>query len=302
MHGVEVHRLTSETEIDKLKHPAGSFVVRMDQPYSRLADMVLDKQYYNPNDTQPYDDTGWTLAELRNLKSWRVTNQAILKLEMRRVTEPPIPEGRVSGQGEIYAVNHNADRALATFRFKLAGVKMESAEAAFESAGRMFSQGAFLIRAKENSGDLRKILETAAAETGVSVQALDKDRRGHARGAPRIALVHTGSPRKPRVGSDCARDLRQSVRHISTNTAKYIDLRAKWTYRLGPLRAIPTAHQRSALSGRAIPWDRRSSERGHVADTRPTRAAAWNSKPDECEPVSSSRAVSSPSPPTTRTR
>ena len=39
---------------------AGSYVVRMDQPYSRIADMLLDYQYWSPDDPQrnPYDDTG----------------------------------------------------------------------------------------------------------------------------------------------------------------------------------------------------------------------------------------------------
>jgi hypothetical protein len=39
--------------------PAGSYVVRMDQPYSRIADTLLDRQYWAPEDPQkhPYDDT-----------------------------------------------------------------------------------------------------------------------------------------------------------------------------------------------------------------------------------------------------
>src|SRR5437588_3902052 len=49
--------------------PAGSYVVRMDQPYSRLADMALDTQYYSPRDPRSYDDTGWTLGALRNVKA-----------------------------------------------------------------------------------------------------------------------------------------------------------------------------------------------------------------------------------------
>src|SRR5690242_12208205 len=58
--------------------PAGSYVIRMDQPYSRMADMILDTQYYNPRDPRSYDDTGWTLGALRNIKTIRVTNTAIL--------------------------------------------------------------------------------------------------------------------------------------------------------------------------------------------------------------------------------
>ena len=64
--------------------PVGSYVVRMDQPYSRLADAVLDTQYYNPRDPRSYDDTGWTLGawcelrrDFRNFRLDRVANVAI---------------------------------------------------------------------------------------------------------------------------------------------------------------------------------------------------------------------------------
>ena len=48
--------------------PAGSFVVRMDQPYSRIADALLDRQFWAPDDPQkhPYDDTGWSFTHLFN--------------------------------------------------------------------------------------------------------------------------------------------------------------------------------------------------------------------------------------------
>ena len=64
--GVEVHTSNKEITVKEQKFPAGSYVIRMDQPYSRMADMLLDTQYYNVNDPRPYDDTGWTLGALRN--------------------------------------------------------------------------------------------------------------------------------------------------------------------------------------------------------------------------------------------
>jgi len=76
--GVEVHKSNKEISIKDQKFPAGSYVIRMDQPYSRMADMLLDTQYYNVNDPRPYDDTGWTLGALRNVKTVRVTDKAVL--------------------------------------------------------------------------------------------------------------------------------------------------------------------------------------------------------------------------------
>ena len=54
--GVEVHRANQSFTIDETEYAAGSYIIRMDQPFSRSADMLLDKQYYNPDDPRPYDD------------------------------------------------------------------------------------------------------------------------------------------------------------------------------------------------------------------------------------------------------
>src|ERR1044071_192834 len=47
--GVEVHTATREFAVKDQKYPAGSYIIRMDQPYSRMADMLMDTQYYNVN-------------------------------------------------------------------------------------------------------------------------------------------------------------------------------------------------------------------------------------------------------------
>ena len=60
------------------KIPAGSYVIRMDQPYSRMADMLVDTQYYNVNDPRPYDDTGWSLGTVSNVTTLRGTEAKIL--------------------------------------------------------------------------------------------------------------------------------------------------------------------------------------------------------------------------------
>ena len=75
---------------------AGSYVVRMDQPYSRIADTLLDRQYWAPDDPQkhPYDDTGWTLGALFDVRVARVLDTAILKAPMHMLTQPvTVPDG-----------------------------------------------------------------------------------------------------------------------------------------------------------------------------------------------------------------
>ena len=192
--GVEVHKTTADIE-KPVQLPAGSYVIRMDQPYSRMADMLLDTQYYNATDTRPYDDTGWSLGPLRNVKTTRVTDAAILKAPMTPMSGPAKVTGRIAGDSPAatYVIHHNTENALAVLRFRLTDVKMLAAEAAFKAAGSDVPAGSFLIPAEGNPPDLRARLEKAAAELGLTVHALAETPKVavHPLAAPRIALVHT---------------------------------------------------------------------------------------------------------------
>ncbi|GAC1429432.1 MAG: hypothetical protein NVSMB68_01640 [Thermoanaerobaculia bacterium] len=86
-HGIEIHSLDQPFTSGKTTYPKSSWVVRMDQPYSRLADAMLDVQYVRPED-RVYDDTGWTLGYQKNVDFTRVTDVAILKAAMHRVPPP----------------------------------------------------------------------------------------------------------------------------------------------------------------------------------------------------------------------
>src|SRR3984893_18464872 len=131
--GVEVHKVDKEISFKDQKFPAGSYVVRMDQPYSRMADMLLDTQYYNVNDPRPYDDTGWTLGALRNVKTVRITDKAVLEVPMVLLTSDARVRGRIAGSASTagFVINHNADNTLATLRYKLKDLKINAAEDSF---------------------------------------------------------------------------------------------------------------------------------------------------------------------------
>src|SRR5712692_10569788 len=99
----------------------------MDQPYSRMADMLLDTQYYNVNDPRPYDDTGWTLGALRNVKTVRVTDKSALQAPMTLlVADAKVTGAITSGASSpvAYLINHNAENTLMTLRFKLKDLKI----------------------------------------------------------------------------------------------------------------------------------------------------------------------------------
>jgi hypothetical protein len=166
--------------------PAGSYVIRMDQPYSRLADAVLDTQYYKPSDPRSYDDTGWTLGALRNVKSIRVTEASVLDVPMKKMGDFEVPGG-IDGEGNTYLINHNTDNGLATLRFRLPNAAMDAAEDAFEADGLKFKAGTFVIRNAD-----RNQLEPLAKQLGLKVHATQAELKvaTHPVATPRVAIVH----------------------------------------------------------------------------------------------------------------
>ncbi len=193
--GVEVSKADKEITIKDEKYPAGSYVVRMDQPYSRMADMLMDTQYYNVNDPRPYDDTGWTLGALRNVKTVRVTDKSILQAPMSLLNSDAHVSGKINGSGAAagYIINHNTDNTLATLRYRLKDVQMDAAEDAFKVDDQQFNAGSFIIKTEGNSPELRQRLEQAVTELGLTALKVDKlpAVKTHRLAVPRIAILHT---------------------------------------------------------------------------------------------------------------
>src|SRR4051812_4231047 len=193
--GVEVHTADKDMTVRDQKFPAGSYVVRMDQPYSRMADMMLDTQYYNVNDPAPYDDTGWTLGAMRNVKTIRVTDKAVLQAPMTLLTSDAKVTGSISSASMpvAYVINHNAENTLMSLRYKLKDLKINAAEEPFEAGGQKFNAGSFIIKAADNSGDLKQVLARPVADSGLKAVALEKlpEVKAHLLAVPRIAILHT---------------------------------------------------------------------------------------------------------------
>jgi hypothetical protein len=179
--------------------PAGSYVVRMDQPYSRAADALLDRQYWSPDDPQkrPYDDTGWCFPALFDTEAVRVTDRQVLAAAMRRVEAPVRLTGGVSGGGmdgggkdggPVFAIAQRGDDALFALRYNLGDATVEAAAEPFRAGGRDYPRGTWLVR-----GLAKDALDHAAAAAGVAVDALAAAPKVATRavGKPRLALLHT---------------------------------------------------------------------------------------------------------------
>ncbi|MEJ2218192.1 MAG: M14 family zinc carboxypeptidase, partial [Gemmatimonadota bacterium] len=170
--------------------PAGSYIIRMDQPYSRIADALLDYQYWAPDDPQrrPYDDTGWTFPEGFGVKAFRVVDTKVLDASMQTVTGKLTPAGGVQGRGSVFLINHDGDNTLATLRYRFQKADFQAAEEPFDDAGTHFNRGSFIIR-----GVSRGELDGATKELGLKAYAVSTAPGvpAHPLRAARVAILHT---------------------------------------------------------------------------------------------------------------
>ena len=185
-----------EPKKEKVTHtaPKGSYVVRLDQPYRALVLNLLGEQNFPEDAKPPYDDTGWTLPYLWQVQALRVDDPAILKAGMKPLTGHIKPAGGLTGRGRSYfLVNNNTEDNLTVFRFKLAEVKMEGAESAFDVGKSKYGSGSLIIPAKGNPRDLAQRIDQIAKALGLTVDGVSRKPSvaTHAVETPRVALVHT---------------------------------------------------------------------------------------------------------------
>jgi hypothetical protein len=238
--------------------PAGSYIVRMDQPFSRIADALLDYQYWAPDDPQrqPYDDTGWTFPELFNVKTVRVSDPKVLDATVERVKGDVAAPGGVSGSGSVFVINHNADPALITLRYRLKDATFEVAEDPFDVGGAHFSRGSFIVQGVSGD-DLNKALtDLGLKATAVASAPAVKTHPGR---APRIALMHTWLSTQDEGWWRQALDFRAvPYTYISTqDAAKESSLRSKYDVILFP--PVGRASTQLIVSGlpmyaNPLPW------------------------------------------------
>jgi len=194
-HGAEIHQSDKSFTIKKDKYNAGTYIIRMDQPYSRCVDMFLDTQYYNPNDPKPYDDTGWTQGILHNVKTVRIMEKEILDVPMKMLDKDIKICGQIKDAPNTaaYLIEYHAENPLIKFRFDLKDIKMLTAEKGFKAGDKRFNAGTFIIPMAGNPRNLKDRLEKAAEHLGLTLYGVEKmpEVNKHSLAVPRIAILHT---------------------------------------------------------------------------------------------------------------
>jgi len=165
--GVKVHRAEEEIMLGSEVYPAGTYVLRLDQPLRTYVKSLLERIDYPDNEwtrardgspMRPYDLAAFTMAEQMGVEV--VEAREPLGAAMSVIEGLEWPEGRLIGDGEhgyLLCANPN-DGYTALNRILEAGGSAWWLAESTEVDGTGFAPGAKLVRAD------RALLERVAAE------------------------------------------------------------------------------------------------------------------------------------------
>ncbi|HXG55752.1 MAG TPA: M14 family zinc carboxypeptidase [Vicinamibacterales bacterium] len=183
---IEVGLATGVIKLSDGTFPAGSYVIKRDQPYGRLVKNLLERQNYPDPNLRTYDDSGWTmgLASLVDVKE--IKDNAVLQVATTPV-KAAVAKGKVTGKGAAgMAVAHVGSNNMVAFRYRLKNVPMKIADKGFKAEGIEFPAGSFLIAPGADVSAVRAAVE----ELGLSAASMDAapSVASHDADVPRVAM------------------------------------------------------------------------------------------------------------------
>jgi len=192
--GVEIHRARQDFEAGGRHFGAASHVVLMEQPASRFAQTVLERQHYpdlrgdsDGPPRRPYDVTAHTLPLLLGVHVERLA--APFHADLERVLVPRVAPGQVEGKGPRFALGHGSAELVALGRLLAEGVKVEWALEPFAQRERSFPAGTLLV-----PSGARRRLEALALELGLTARAVDARPLALRLQSPRVGLYRSWVP------------------------------------------------------------------------------------------------------------
>lgn len=185
--GIEVHRANAELKLRDGIYPAGTYVVRLDQPYRNYAVDLLSAKFYPKDAGEPYDDISWELPANYHLTAVATADPAVRDAPLTRLAEAPRPQGEVAGRGPVYLLKDTGQEGLLEARFRLSAFKLSIAEQPFTAGGTNFPRGSWILLPQPG---LASALQDIAARLGLPFASADSVPQvaSHAAPVPRLGI------------------------------------------------------------------------------------------------------------------
>jgi len=180
--GIEIHRLSEPLRAEaqkffsgrntRMEFPAGTYVVPLAQPQSRLVKALLEPEAA-AKDTFFYDVSAWSLPVAFGLTAY--TTDALLPPSAAKLSEPPVVTGRVVGGSArvAYLIPWERDASVKAAGFLMRrGVKLSFAAKSFSFSSRQFRPGTLIAFVSANKDSLDALINTAAERYAVDIVAV----------------------------------------------------------------------------------------------------------------------------------
>src|SRR6202007_2409545 len=122
---IEISRAESAIQLRDGSYPAGTYVVRLDQPYRNYAVDLLTPQHYPRNGEPPYDDVSWEFPANYHLEAIATADSTIRNAVFTLLTEPPQVAGHITGSGSTYLLEDTGQESMLAARYRLANFEIE---------------------------------------------------------------------------------------------------------------------------------------------------------------------------------
>jgi len=162
---IEVAVARDGFEVAEGRFAAGSYVVRLDQPYRNYAVDLLTAQAF-PSDAQhlPYDDVSWSLPLHFGVRVVRVDDERVRGTAVDPVGEDAAVRGLVAGDGPLFLLADRGQEALLAARQRLSAFRIAIAQKAFRVGGAAYPAGSWILPAQDG---LPAALRAVAVELGL---------------------------------------------------------------------------------------------------------------------------------------
>jgi hypothetical protein len=175
---VEIDRATADFTVGDKKYPAGSYVLKTQQPLGRWVDQLLKVDEYPEAARKcascplimPYSETTDNLGLLLGVdvdavdKAFTAPLQRVRQIAPQPVTMPATPRGAYLVAPESYGLGH------VLTRLQKANVPVLRAAEEFTAAGRTFAPGTVVV---PPSAGARQALQEVSTSTGLPVYGVD---------------------------------------------------------------------------------------------------------------------------------
>jgi hypothetical protein len=184
---IEVARSQNTIQLKDGSFPAGTYVVRLDQPYRNYAVDLLTPQHYPKDGEAPYDDVSWELPAHYHLQAIPTADVSIRDVSLTPLTNPPHVAGHISGAGPVYLLKDTGQESFLAARYRLANFDIQIAEREFEAGGIKFPAGSWILSSQSG---LAEAMQSTSSELGLDFTQVSTlpDVPRHQAKAPRIGV------------------------------------------------------------------------------------------------------------------